>query len=44
MATYIGANTEDVVFVENASIGVNAIMRSLKIPKGKKIFYYNLAY
>eukprot|EP00949_MAST-11_sp_MAST-11-sp1_P003205 g3205.t1 len=45
LASYIGADAEDVVFVENASHGVNAVLRSMKkLHKGKKILYLNLAY
>jgi len=31
VANYVGADTEDVVFVENASHGVNSVLRSIQI-------------
>jgi selenocysteine lyase/cysteine desulfurase len=44
VADYVGADSEDVVFVLNASHGVNAVLRSLKIGSPGKILYLNLAY
>ncbi len=45
MATYVGAaSPNDVAFVENASHGVNAVLRSLKVPAGMKILYLSCAY
>lgn len=44
LATYVGAEARDVVFVENASHGVNAVLRSLKLPAGRKILFLNCAY
>lgn len=45
VATYIGAFINDVVFIENASHGINAILRSIvpTMPQ-KKIMYLNIAY
>jgi selenocysteine lyase/cysteine desulfurase len=46
VAPFVGAKAEDVVFVENASHGVNAILRSLQIGKkaGTKILLLDVAY
>jgi selenocysteine lyase/cysteine desulfurase len=46
MAQYINANVNDTVFVDNASNGVNAVMRSLAraMPSGKKILLLSTAY
>jgi selenocysteine lyase/cysteine desulfurase len=44
VANYVGADKEDIVFVLNASHGVNAVLRSLKIAPPGKILYLNLAY
>jgi selenocysteine lyase/cysteine desulfurase len=47
MAAYIGAtNASDVVFVENASNGVNAVLQSLArhAPPNAKFLYLNTAY
>ena len=44
IATYIGANEDDVAFIPNASHGVNAILRSLKLKPGEKVLYLNIAY
>lgn len=45
LAQYLGCNASDVVFVENASHGVNAVLRSLLFsPPRDKILYLNLAY
>lgn len=40
----INANKNDVVLVENASGGVNAILRSLLFQKGDKVLHTNVAY
>jgi selenocysteine lyase/cysteine desulfurase len=44
IAEYVGAGSEDVVFVENASAGCNAFLRSLSFQPGDKILYLNTAY
>jgi len=46
VASYIGADPEDVVFVENASHGVNSILRSVQMTlgAGSKILILDLAY
>jgi len=44
LATYINASPADVVFVDNASHGVNAVLRSLNFASHEKILYLNSAY
>lgn len=44
MAKHIAANEEDVVFITNASHGVNAVLRSIQLKKNEKVLYLNLAY
>ena len=44
IADYIGAKKEDVVFVPNASNGMNAVLRSLKLKSNEKILFLNTAY
>ena len=46
IAPYIGAEFNDTVFIDNASNGVNAVMRSLAraLPPGKKILILSTAY
>ena len=36
IAAYVGADTDDVVFVDNASHGVNSVLRSLEVTQGQK--------
>lgn len=44
MAAYVGVDPEDLVFVENASSGVNAVLRSLQpiLKPGAKILILGL--
>ena len=46
LAKFMGANASDIVFVDNASHGVNAVLRSLaeRLPRGSKVLKLNLAY
>jgi histidinol-phosphate/aromatic aminotransferase/cobyric acid decarboxylase-like protein len=44
LANYVSADPADVVFIENASEGVNTIIRSMRVPRGKKLLYLNTAY
>ena len=44
MASFINANYEDVVFVENASEGLNSILRSIVTQPGTAIIYLDLEY
>jgi isopenicillin-N epimerase len=37
LGTYIGANAEDIVFVENATAGCNAVLRSLRPCPGDEV-------
>jgi hypothetical protein len=42
VAQYVNAETRDVVLVENASTGVNAVLRSLKFAKGDRVLHTNI--
>ena len=44
MASYVDANDTDIVLVENASSGVNAVLRSLNFQEGDKIVRLNVEY
>ena len=44
VADYIKADSRDVVFVDGASSGVNAVLRSIKLSPGSSILYLNTAY
>lgn len=44
LASYVHVKAKDVVFVLNASTGVNAILRSLKFSPSGKILYLDVAY
>lgn len=44
LAHYVSADPADVVFIENASEGVNTIIRSMRVPYGKKLLFLNTAY
>lgn len=44
LAPFIGARAEDVVFVDNATAGVNAVLRSLEIKPGDEILITDHAY
>lgn len=44
VAEYIQADARDVVFVDGASGGVNAVLRSIKLPPHASILYLNTAY
>src|SRR5579871_4360964 len=37
LASFLGADAQDVAFVENASTGMNAVLRSLKLRRGDEI-------
>ncbi|MER3480610.1 MAG: aminotransferase [Meiothermus sp.] len=44
VAEFLGARAEDLVFVANATTGVNAVLRSLSLEAGDEILIPNLAY
>lgn len=44
VAQFLGARGEDLVFVGNATTGVNAVLRSLGLEPGEEILIPNLAY
>jgi isopenicillin-N epimerase len=44
VAEFLGARGEDLVFVGNATTGVNAVLRSLGLEPGDEILISNLAY
>jgi isopenicillin-N epimerase len=44
LAAFLGADPSDLVFVTNATAGVNAVLRSLKLERGDELLLTNLAY
>lgn len=44
LATFAGARPRDLVFVTNATTGVNAVVRSLKLRRGDELLTTNLDY
>jgi isopenicillin-N epimerase len=44
VAGFLGARTQDLVFVSNATTGVNAVLRSLKLRRGDEIITTNHDY
>ncbi|KAI9845276.1 MAG: hypothetical protein M1830_007550, partial [Pleopsidium flavum] len=44
MATYLNVPVETVVFLPNATTGINTVLRSLKFEKGDKIVYFSTIY
>src|SRR5262245_48995614 len=44
VAAHLGARGEDLVFVDNATAGVNAVLRSLELREGDEILMIDLAY
>ena len=44
LAGFLGAAAEDLVFISNATAGVNAVLRSLDFAPGDEILITNLAY
>jgi isopenicillin-N epimerase len=44
VARFLGVRGEDLVFVDNATTGVNAVLRSLKLSPGDEILITNRAY
>ena len=44
LAAFLGASGDDLVFVDNATAGINAVLRSLKFGRGDEILVTSLAY
>lgn len=44
IATFVGADSDDLVFVPNATTGVNAVLRSLKFQPGEELLTTNHEY
>src|SRR5262245_6029292 len=44
VAAFVGARGDDLVFVDNATTGVNAVMRSLPLEPGDEVLITDLAY
>src|SRR5208282_3114788 len=44
LAKFVGARPRDLVFVTNATAGVNAVVRSLKLRRGEELLTTNLDY
>ena len=44
LAKFVGANSRDVVFVTNATTGINAVVRSLKLKRGDELLTTSLDY
>lgn len=44
VAAFVGARPDDLVFVDNATTGVSAVLRSLKLSPGDEIVMSDLAY
>jgi isopenicillin-N epimerase len=44
VAAFVGATGDDLVFVDNASAGVNAVLRSLRLQAGDEIVLFDHAY
>src|SRR5580658_780662 len=44
LAAFLGARPEDLVFVTNATAGVNAVLRSLSLREGDELLLTNLTY
>ncbi len=44
LAQFVGADTDDLVFVPNATTGVNTVLRSLKFKRGDELLTTDHAY
>lgn len=44
LARFVGANPKDLVFTTNATMGVNAVVRSLRLRRGDELLTTNLDY
>lgn len=44
LAKFVGARSQDIVFTTNATTGINAVVRSLKLKRGDELLTTNLDY
>ena len=44
LSQYVNCDPDDLVLVDNASAGINSILRSLKFQSNETILYYNIEY
>jgi selenocysteine lyase/cysteine desulfurase len=44
LSKYVNCDPDDLVILENASAGINSILKSLKFQSNETILYYNIAY
>ncbi|CAF1375914.1 unnamed protein product [Adineta steineri] len=44
LSKYVNCDSSDIVILENASNGINTILKSLKFHSNESILYYNIAY
>ena len=44
LSDYLNCDSDDIVILENASSGINSILKSLKFRSNETILYYNIAY
>jgi selenocysteine lyase/cysteine desulfurase len=44
LSKYVNCDADDLVILDNASAGINSILRSLKFQSNETILYYNIAY
>jgi selenocysteine lyase/cysteine desulfurase len=44
LSKYINSDPDDIVILDNASAGINSILKSLKFQSNETILYYNVAY
>ncbi|CAF3613617.1 unnamed protein product [Rotaria socialis] len=44
LSDYVNCDSDDLVILENASAGINSILKSLKFQSNETILYYNIAY
>jgi selenocysteine lyase/cysteine desulfurase len=44
LSKYVNCDPDDLVILENASAGINSVLKSLKFHSNETILYYNIAY
>src|SRR5689334_12540139 len=44
LAPFVGANDSDIVWIENASNGINAVLRSFPFKATDTVMYFDIAY